>query len=650
MGTVMKKWLRHGTMAMIVVIVAAMGILIAQRVRHLSTPVGEVDPSAMVGSGDDPVEGIYTDFRYIETVAGQLIFVLNSARTLGKSSGWHEIEDVRLQLFDEGEEGALLSCEGARFNIETRDADLRGPIHVAFPGGAVLTTDSGQFEAGSRRFVTESPVMFTDGDSLGRAGRAMYLLEEDRLVLAGNAVISTGEGMTMRAPTIEYRRGEGRIVFPEGCELVRDDVSIAAPHAVIELADGDGGAKRVVFSGGVTAVSAGLAGGTMGEAWAERIIAERDGSGNWQVAAHTAAKWITVRFRFGDGFYERTLKSMGVRAVVAPEGLLNLRALNGVCLEEVPIAGPPRRAQAENARVWFSDHQPSDMELEGDVILHGEGVEARGHRARFSAKPGVIMLHGDPTGPRRVLLVSDRGRISCDQVQMFDLDRRVEARGSVQGELQGITILGTEPGREQNTPLNIAADVLDISEEGSTFRLRENARLWQGHRLLLADDVLYRQADEVLDATGHVRTTLPATQIDPQASSHDDVVVVARSLHFDRPGQQAIYAGNVRYNDPGHMMSANELNIHFDEHNSITALEATGSVELVDLVTGKRMTGMNARREMTTQIVRITGSPVQLTDENGTVISSSSLTWNQADGSVTVAGGTETIYYPEDEP
>ena len=78
MGTVTRKWLRHGTMAMIVVIVAGMGLLIADRVRHLSTPIGEVDPSEMVGSGDDPVEGIYTGFRYVETVAGQLIFVLNS--------------------------------------------------------------------------------------------------------------------------------------------------------------------------------------------------------------------------------------------------------------------------------------------------------------------------------------------------------------------------------------------------------------------------------------------------------------------------------------------------------------------------------------------------------------------------------------------
>jgi lipopolysaccharide export system protein LptA len=161
---------------------------------------------------------------------------------------------------------------------------------------------------------------------------------------------------------------------------------------------------------------------------------------------------------------------------------------------------------------------------------------------------------------------------------------------------------------------------------------------------------VYHQVDEVLDASGHVRTTLPALQIDPAARPGDDVVVVARSLHFDRSQQQATYTGNVRYSDPGHMLSANELSVFFDSENTITTVEAVGKVELVDLATGRRMTGQKARREIATQTVHVTGTPVQLTDQSGTVISSSSLTWDQASGSVTVAGGTETIYYPEDTP
>jgi hypothetical protein len=49
-------------------------------------------------------------------------------------------------------------------------------------------------------------------------------------------------------------------------------------------------------------------------------------------------------------------------------------------------------------------------------------------------------------------------------------------------------------------------------------------------------------------------------------------------------------------------------------------------------------------------MVTIEGSPVRLSDPSGNVVSGSSLTWNQADGTVSVAGGTETIYYPEEQP
>ncbi len=88
----------------------------------------------------------------------------------------------------------------------------------------------------------------------------------------------------------------------------------------------------------------------------------------------------------------------------------------------------------------------------------------------------------------------------------------------------------------------------------------------------------------------------------------------------------------------------------FDDDNEVTAIEAIGAVELVELETGRRMTGQRARRDVALQTVTITGSPVRLTDEAGNVGSGSSLTRNQADGTVSVAGGTETIYYPEEVP
>jgi lipopolysaccharide export system protein LptA len=198
--------------------------------------------------------------------------------------------------------------------------------------------------------------------------------------------------------------------------------------------------------------------------------------------------------------------------------------------------------------------------------------------------------------------------------------------------------------------MHFAAKILDITEHGESYRLSEGSRVWQGQRLLIADDIVYRQSEEVVDASGHVRATLPSEQLGPDAESDDDVVVVSRSLHYDRLQGRATFKGNVRYSDGLYVLSATELSAAFDDDNHMTEIDALGEVELEELATGRTLQAQRATRDVGSRTVVATGSPVKLTDPTGTSVSSESLTWNQADGSVTVAGGTETVYYPEEEP
>ena len=172
------------------------------------------------------------------------------------------------------------------------------------------------------------------------------------------------------------------------------------------------------------------------------MAATRDASGNWQVVATTTSDWISVTLGPGTGYFERTIKTRSLRGVVAPDGLRNLRTSLATCLSEVPLEGDLRRAESWAARVWFADGQATDIELDGDVKITGEGINARGSRARVVSEAGITMLHGDPTGLKRALVESDRGRITCDQVQFFDHEQRIEARGNVQGQLLGVAILG----------------------------------------------------------------------------------------------------------------------------------------------------------------------------------------------------------------
>jgi len=643
-----RTWLRRGTTAMIVATLAVVVTMGVQRSRHITGPVGEgLDPD-FGGEPDDPAIGVYTGFEYVESIAGQVIFALRSVRTLGKSSGWHEIEGIQLQLYDEGQPGPVVTAMGASFNIQTRDARLRGPINVIFPDGASLTADSGYFEASSRRFVTDSKVLFMSGETVAEAGRAMYFLGANRIVLDEDAIVTSG-GTSLLATRIVYERDKHKIVFPTGCRVIQGAAWITAPEAVMELSGPDGSPERIEFGGGVDAFHPGNSDGGAIEAWAERVVGTKDARGNWQLDATTGGDWITVTLTFGKTFFERRIQTQLLRGVIGPDGPLNLRSDRWTCIREIPHEGEPRWVEARSARVWFVGGQVTDMELDQDVVIRGEGIVAKGYRARFATAAGVTMLHGNPTGPVRALVTSDRGRVTSDQIQIFDREGRLEARGNVQGQLQDVAILGADADQAKE-PMHFAANVLEITGNGTKYRLREGARVWQGRRLLIADDLTFDRETEVVLASGHVRATFPADQLHAQSESDDDVVVVARSLRYDRPGRFATFKGNVRYSDPGYVLSAAELSARFDDEDTITEIEAIGDVEMKELATGRTMLAQRAARDVDEGTVHATGTPVKLTDADGTTVSSSSLTWNQADGSVTVAGGTETVYYPEEEP
>ncbi len=649
MSQASRAWIRGLTTAAMLLLIVVLAVLMAERLRRFSTPLEEIQRELVGGEGDRAV-GVYTGFEYVERVAGELIFELMSKRTLGLSSGWHEIEGVRLQFYRDGEPGPMLTCENASFNIQTRDARLEGAIRIDLPSGGVLTTDAGKFEAGSRRFSTGSEVDFIQGTSFGRAGRVDYDLEHDTITLDDGVRLTSDVGTTLTAPVAVYDRQASEIDFPRGGTIGSQSVVVRAPRFLVRLEDVDGAPQQIVLAGGVTA-----RGGRPGEegrfeAWMEKVTATRDRRDRWQIDATTSGRWVEMTFLGGEGYYERVLQTWVLRGVIGDQGLLNLRCERGVCIREIPTEGSPRSGEARTARVWFNDGAATDVELVEDVVLREQDMEGRAFRARLSPEAGLAMLHGDPTGPERVLLSSQRGTVGCDRAQFFSREDRAEARGNVQGVIRDVSLMGPDPEAEDEGPVHFAAETVEVIDGGAEYSLRGNSRLWQGHRLLLADEVVARDETRRIRAAGHVRTTMPAAALDAEADPAADVVVVARSLDYDDEAGTAIYRGNVRYSDPEHTLSAAELKIFFDSGSRVNAVEALGSIELVELTTGRRMIGQRARREVESQIVTIEGSPARLTDPTGNAVSGSSLTWNQADGTVAVAGGTETIYYPEEKP
>lgn len=658
-----RRWIRYASGAAL--LLAVLG-LVAMAVHRGRTLAGRVTTLAgervLLEDERDPVSR-YSGFEFVERVAGKLIFALDSARTIGFESGWHELEGFRLQLYeDDGSRGPVITCQRASFNVDTKDARLEGGIQVGFADGGILTTASGWFDASGRRFETDAAMTYTDGVRIGEAASAVYLVEPDRLDLERSTLVDAVRGVTLRAPEILYRRGDGVVLLPAGARIVTDLFDVAGGRGRVEL-DPDGGAPvRLGLWEGVE-IRGRTPTAPVSRATADRIVAERDAAGGWQVVSHgDHGRWIEVELGPGPRHYFRRLRTFLLRSSLDQGGIRNLRAERTVCLDEVPLEGPPRHAESERGTVWFADGAATDMELEGDVGVRSEGALARAHRARVAAARRLVMLYGDPGGSERTVVVTDRGRISCDQVHMFDADQRLEARGDVQGELRDVAMIGSQSDPESETPrpLLFAAELLELVDGGDGYRLAGTARAWQGSRLLLADEIDYRRERESLQARGHVRTVVPSAELDgpgggaEEAARHEDadeggdVVVTARALDYDGVERVAVYRGSVRYSDDRHTLAATELTLRLGEDGGLQRIAAGGAVEIIDVETGRRMTGSSAVRDVAASVITVEGAPAQLTDDRGNVVSGASLTWDWADGSVAVAGDTETIFYPEE--
>lgn len=644
-----RAWVRRVTGLLILVVAAVIVSMAVERARRL----GRTLPGLDLGPIDlvERAQNIYEGLDFKETVEGKLIFALASERTIGTESGWHEIEGVRLQLYRDGREGPVLTCDGASFNIQTREARLRGNLSVQFQNGALLSTDAGRFNARGQVFSTDSDVTFTDGVNFGRAGKAAYILEDDRLQLSDGAFIRTEIGSSLSAPRIVYQRAENKVQFPEGVRLDASGATLDAPSARLELDPEGGRPRRIELTGGVSVATPSGPGDAVVTASVPRLLLTADAADGWQVLASTDGPWIRMVMQAGESFFERDLETGNLRGSIGPEGLRNIRAEQGVCLREVPLTGPVRTAEGDAARLWFEEGSATDVELEGDVVLTGEGVVAEGSRARLSAAAGDVVLQGDPMSGGRTALTSERAILGADRLRLVDREGRAEARGNVQGRFVNAGLAGEDAGVSGD--VHFAAGSLDATEGGGVFRLQDNARVWQDRQMLVADDIVYRQSPQRVEARGHVRTTFPAREVagsDPGVSADDDVMVVARMLDYDRTSGTAVYRGGVRYTDPSHILSSNELTVRFDDQGNIEEADATGRVEIVDLVTGRRMEGERATRRTESGVIELEGTPVRLIDEKGNTVSGASLTWDRASGTVTLAGDTETIYQPEEAP
>ena len=640
------------TAALLSALIVAVAVVAGLRVRQKRPSHVEMNAERVLGPGGDGALGVYNDFKIIERVQGKLIFALEALRTLGKSSGWHEIESVSVQLYNEDEsKGPLLTCQRASFNVDTKDANLSGSVQVEFPDGSFLSTEVGTLVGGGLRFETSTDVVFVGDGILGSAGAATYDMEQSLLVLSKGVIIWAEDGDSLVAPEVVYRRDLQRLRLPQGGTITFGGFTLRSPKGEVVLNEGEHQPTKILFEGGVDIQGHEAESGQDFQAWSETLEARRDPAGRWQITAQSNGPWVRFMTVGGEEVVFQELLAWEIRAVAGTSGLLNVRADGRVCLHTIPLEGPSRRGASDSVRVWFDQGAATDLEMLDNVVLAGDGIEATAHRARLNADSGSVMLHGNPTGAKRVVVQSERGRLTADQAVLFRESSKVEVRGRVQGEMYDAHLMGSGDagGGASDQTVHIAAGSLTVTENANLFVLRDNARMWQGQQLLTADEIRYWSAIRKVESKGHVRTTLPATFVDLEASSDSDIVLSSRSMLYHDSDRTAVYVGDVVYTDPKHRLKAGRLEVMLGQENEVETVIATGAVSIEETATGQTLTGNHAIRDVKTGIVVLTGEPAKAVDAEGNMLSGRSLTWDQPGGRVSVSEETETIYHTEEE-
>ncbi len=643
--------IRWTTAALLASMIIGLSILAGLRVRQKRPSVTEMAANQVLGESGDETLGVYNEFKILERVQGKLIFALEALRTLGKTSGWHEIESVAVQLYNDDEsKGPRLTCRKAMYNVDTKDADLSGSVQVEFPDGSFLSTEVGTLQGGGRRFETSTNVVFVGNGLLGSAGAATYNIKSSRLELTKGVVVRMDGGNSLLAPELIYRRDAQKLALPQGGTVKFGGFTLKSPNIEVEIEEGNN-PVMISLKEGVSISGHDPESGQTIQGWSQTLVARKDSAERWQIMARSSGPWVRFMTVGGRDVVFQEILAWEIRAVVGAHGLLNVRADGRTCFNTIPLEGPMRSGESDSVRVWFDQGAATDLELLDDVVLVAEGIEATAHRARLDAESGKVMLHGNPTGAKRVVVRSDQGRMTADQAILFRESGKAEVRGRVQGEMFEAHLVGAAEAEagSADLPVHIAAGILTVTENATLFELRDNARMWQGQQLLTADQVLYGSVTGKLEAKGHVRTTLPATAVDAEASPGQDIVLSSRSMLYDDMQHKAVYVGDVVYSDPDHRLEAGKLEIILGQEGQVEKVIATGAVKIVETATGQTLSGSQAIRDVSTGIVVLTGEPAKAVDTQGNMLSGRSLTWDQPSGRVLVSEETETIYHTEEE-
>jgi lipopolysaccharide export system protein LptA len=558
-------------------------------------------------------------FVFVGTEGGRPLYRVAARELVGFEEGWIVLRGVQLALYDETGAMDLLVGEEGRVHRERRVGQISGEVRIFGADGSALSASEVEFDAKSRVARISGPVSgWMPGLTL-EAGRARLDSRAGRLELedgvraffetgapGSGAAESERRGFHLSALRAVVERGSGRYEFDGPVRIAGKNAWIEAGRLTIQEAS-DGGSTRFAGTAGVAGLLAenaleidsvgapppaalhfvcfggGSLDGTIDGADRNlRSLLIEAGEGNASVLLHDRAQGEPVR----------TLATRRLAIDLSAGRVRRAEATGSFEIAERKEPGPGRRLAGERLVVGWSGKgdAPSRSEAWGNLLLE-EGVRrAEGtHLVDLPDEGGRSILEGD-----RASWQDDRIHVTASKIEHFRRGDRVVASGNdVHGRYLPEVDRSATPWSSEGEPFFWSCRRLEADGDAREARLVGSARIWQGEKLLRAEEIRISEAMRSILADRNVRLVVPprkkvAGAKGDRSESESSTVATGSTLDYRELEGTARLGGGATLASVDRRLSASELVFCVDRSGSIERVFGEGSVELSDPSAGRK--------------------------------------------------------------
>ncbi|MGE5234976.1 MAG: hypothetical protein ACM3O7_01355 [Acidobacteriota bacterium] len=635
---------RLSALVLVAWVAALAAILVHRQLRRVS-PAGSLDfPEQAEKGGEKPVR-VHRGFVYSDTLGVEPNFRISASETVEYASGWVELHNVEISLYEGGRVVYGLVGETSRFNQSRREAEISGGAQLSLKAGVAVRAGAFHLHGADRILESVGPVTFAGPGWGGVAGGSRVSLANDIVELVDGVSMTargsdTGQpSVVLLAPRVTYERRQAVVRFPGGLTVLQGGLRLRSPGARLLLTQPDGALDGAVFEDpvmldGVTPQGAALE----GEAGQTRVHTLADG--RWHVTADAASALGWVR-----GWWQEPDRSWREMTAWRLEGEGTRQAIEWLegqglaCAYDYSVGVEPRSIEGEKVRLGFVSGQPETGEAQGAVTVSSGENSAEGGDLDFSLRSRRFSLMPQPGG--RVTATSPDGVTRADRMDG-------DEQGSVvaSGQVSGIVERG-QLWAGAGVPVHFAAGRATVARGQTRLTLEGDARLWQGERLVRADTIDYDTTTEQVRGNGSVLTTTDERSIDGKVQS---LRVNARAFQYDRAASTATYEGDVVLDEPRAVSRCQRLVVSLSPGGEVLLATMAGGVTVTEKGTSRVLRGERARLMPPEDLFEMWGSPVIAEEPGGNQIKADHLLWRRASDTLLVLGGadnpSETLYHP----